>query len=186
MSAWTSSDPVWEESFYDGDCRDVHYAVLPGSPAALALGIVEAKPDADGWIPWQPGDSIPVGGVYVRLSDGRHSTLALSGLSWGGGITHYRYDAPPESLEPVTKPAPLDDGGPAFPVALMARQADGQPMTGYDFGVQGMSLRDWLAGKAMQALLVDPERVDQSREECARLSYAMADAMLAARKGGEA
>lgn len=45
----------------------------------------------------------------------------------------------------------------------------------------GMSLRDWFAGQAMKSLLVDPDRVDQSREECSRLSYAMADAMLAAR-----
>lgn len=44
-----------------------------------------------------------------------------------------------------------------------------------------MELRDYFAAKAMTALIVDPERADQSREECARLSYQMADAMLAAR-----
>lgn len=42
-------------------------------------------------------------------------------------------------------------------------------------------LRDEFAGKAMQGLIVDPERADQSREECARLAYLMADAMLKAR-----
>jgi hypothetical protein len=47
---------------------------------------------------------------------------------------------------------------------------------------QGMSLRDYFAAKAMQGLIVDPDRADQSREECARLSYAMADAMLKARE----
>lgn len=65
------------------------------------------------------------------------------------------------------KTAP-DDGGQAFPM----------PEGGWD----GMSLRDYFAGKAMAALLIDPERADQSREECARLSYLMADAMLAARR----
>jgi len=44
-------------------------------------------------------------------------------------------------------------------------------------------LRDYFAAKAMAALLVDPERVDQSREQCARLSYLMADAMIQAKKG---
>jgi hypothetical protein len=39
------------------------------------------------------------------------------------------------------------------------------------------SQRDEFAAKAMQGLIVDPDRADQSREECARLSYAMADAM---------
>ena len=61
-------------------------------------------------------------------------------------------------------------GGPAFPIVV------GDQMT------QGMSLRDYFAAKAMQGLIVDPDRADQSREECARLSYAMADAMLKARE----
>lgn len=44
------------------------------------------------------------------------------------------------------------------------------------------SLRDEIATKAMQGLIVDPDRADQSREECARLSYLLADAMLRARE----
>jgi hypothetical protein len=62
------------------------------------------------------------------------------------------------------------------------------PSTQYCNGVspsghsEGMTLRDYFAAKAMQGLLVDPERVDDSRQECARLSYAMADAMLKARE----
>ena len=43
-----------------------------------------------------------------------------------------------------------------------------------------MTLRDYFAAKAMTALVVDPERADQSREECARLSFLMADAMIKA------
>ncbi len=54
-----------------------------------------------------------------------------------------------------TQIAPLDapicsvssDGGPAFPVPLALRQADGQPMTAAEFfeGGNGMTLRDWFA-----------------------------------------
>jgi hypothetical protein len=75
-----------------------------------------------------------------------------------------------------------NDGGPAFPgngeqfidgpQGRMAQSAWGMD------GAKGMSLRDYLAAKAMQGLIVDPQRVDQSREECARLSYLMADAMI--------
>jgi len=82
----------------------------------------------------------------------------------------------------------IEDGGPAFPVV--------ESMEPGDFGKQvvystiGITVRDYFAAKAMAALLIDPERADQSREECARLSYLMADSMLAARaqsrKDGEA
>lgn len=67
-----------------------------------------------------------------------------------------------------------NDGGPAFPCGLQSGHL--QPMH------EGLSLRDYFAAKAMQGLIVDPERADQSREECARLSYKMADAMLRARE----
>jgi hypothetical protein len=65
-----------------------------------------------------------------------------------------------------------NDGGPAFPV----------PNDALFDGQTGTSLRDWFAGQAMAALIVDPDRADQSREECARLSFLIADAMLEARK----
>lgn len=43
-------------------------------------------------------------------------------------------------------------------------------------------LRDQMAMAAMTRLIVDPARADQSRAECARLSYLMADAMMEARR----
>lgn len=46
----------------------------------------------------------------------------------------------------------------------------------------GMTIRDYFAAKAMQGMIADPDRADYSREECARLAYAMADAMLEERK----
>lgn len=67
-----------------------------------------------------------------------------------------------------------DTSGQAFPT--MERGGGG-----LDLADPGMTLRDYFAAKAMQSLIVDPERFDQSREECARLSYLMADAMMAAR-----
>ena len=63
----------------------------------------------------------------------------------------------------------IDDGGPAFPVDRAARKHD------------GMSLRDWFAGMAMNGLLSDP-RYEGTHEQAAEYSYRMADAMLAERK----
>ena len=74
----------------------------------------------------------------------------------------------------------IDDGGPAFPVQATVVGADRWPAEG-EYRYIGMTLRDWFAGHALGALIVDPSRADQSREECARLAYAIADAMLKAR-----
>lgn len=46
----------------------------------------------------------------------------------------------------------------------------------------GMSLRDWFAGQAL--VLVKVDRVNDRAPDIARAVYAVADAMLAARKGG--
>lgn len=75
----------------------------------------------------------------------------------------------------------MKNGGPAFPVST------GDPATGHQNGgttwqFPGMSLLDHFAGLAMQELLNDPERADQSRQECAHLSYLMAYAMLEERR----
>lgn len=49
----------------------------------------------------------------------------------------------------------------------------------------GMSLRDWFAGMALQGIVANPE-ASGSIEEIAHYSYRYADAMLAERaKGGE-
>ena len=46
----------------------------------------------------------------------------------------------------------------------------------------GMSLRDYMAAKAMQAFLSDPDwRQDMDFEDTAHAAYLMADAMLKAR-----
>lgn len=72
---------------------------------------------------------------------------------------------------------PINDGGPAFPRMGIAK---------YD--TPGMTLRDYFAAKAMQALSAGGFRVkteqevfDRALPETARLSYLLADAMLRAR-----
>ena len=75
-----------------------------------------------------------------------------------------------------------DDGGSAFPIPY------GQVMS--DDG-RGMSLRDWFAGMALQGWLASwsseskhPVEVEKAAKLVASNSYAMADAMIAARKEG--
>ena len=81
----------------------------------------------------------------------------------------------------------IDDGGPAFPL-----NSDGQME--FD-GSTGMTLRDWFAGQALPAIIAEYHtdlRSDGMNVqltigcyesiEIAHEAYAMADAMLAARK----
>lgn len=89
----------------------------------------------------------------------------------------------------------INDGGPAFP--CMERGGNGLDLTH-----AGMSLRDYFAAKAMHALVVEPPWEHGSTasvhkwsegftgnnplDRFAFASYAMADAMLAARQKGGA
>jgi hypothetical protein len=67
-------------------------------------------------------------------------------------------------------------GGPAFPAT-----------NHYGHKLEGMTLRDYFAAKAMQGLISCPEWLDGAGEEVdvpncmASAAYAMADAMLKAR-----
>lgn len=65
----------------------------------------------------------------------------------------------------------VDDGGSAFPVA-----ADG-----YE-ALPGMSLRDWFAGMALQAVYVQAHVAKPAAENIAASAYEIADAMLAESK----
>lgn len=69
----------------------------------------------------------------------------------------------------------MSDGGSAFP--------------SLEIGQAGMSLRDWFAGKAMQALLSDPKYLQAIKAQSlevdsfvANTAYEMADAMLGQRE----
>ena len=70
------------------------------------------------------------------------------------------------------------DGGPAFPMPEY-RDIEGSR-------VWGISQRDWLAGKALQSVILtcanDTREEGETRERMfARKAYALADAMLEAR-----
>lgn len=73
-----------------------------------------------------------------------------------------------------------NDGGPAFPFGQIS-EATGLPINGYHN--DGMSLRDYLAAKAMQAFITHCG--NQNKEEAARLGYQFADAMLKEREKRE-
>ncbi len=70
------------------------------------------------------------------------------------------------------------DGGPAFPEAIaVGPSGDVYP------GFSGMSLRDWFAGQAAAAEISAWENSTEGHEaNIARRAYALADAMLEARK----
>ena len=85
-------------------------------------------------------------------------------------------------------PTPPDDGGPAFPVPVLADK-DGtfistHQWAGYmESGGGGMTLRDWFAGQALAGLCsrnLGHTHVDNCHGTAAR-AYVIADAMLEAR-----
>lgn len=82
--------------------------------------------------------------------------------------------------------AQINDGGPAFPVTV----PEGYPYSGHQ-PCDGMTLRDYFAAKAVHGWLssygADSRHPadNGTAGEIARLSYEMADAMLAARGGAQ-
>lgn len=64
----------------------------------------------------------------------------------------------------------INDGGPAFPVSTI----DG-------YTQDGMTLRDWLAGMALQGFLASHHEHQPTPASAAKWSYNYADAMLEAR-----
>ncbi len=84
--------------------------------------------------------------------------------------------------------AAINTGGPAFPDPGRAQSAKQREV----LTDTGMTLRDYFAAKAMQPLIAGRNwsQFTGSDEELiaqwAKSSYAMADAMLAARQGGAA
>lgn len=71
-----------------------------------------------------------------------------------------------------------NNGGPAFPVAGSE----------HNYPIEGMTLRDYFAAKAMQSALLTSkpenplERMDIFAQSVAEISYEMADAMLRAKE----
>jgi hypothetical protein len=73
----------------------------------------------------------------------------------------------------------INDGGPAFPAKFFDEKWN-------EIANTGMTLRDWFAGQAMAGLLTTVKNgIDQDDGflgDDARLYYAIADAMIAARE----
>jgi hypothetical protein len=80
-------------------------------------------------------------------------------------------------MKQKSEPKPIDDGGYAF------------PFNGYQWTEHGMTLRDWMAGQAIQAIIVATSAGQHHLEGdgdigdlMARDAYALADAMIKARQ----
>lgn len=72
-------------------------------------------------------------------------------------------------------PDNIPNGGPAFPTD------DAQQVGERTWHHEGMTLRDYFAAKAMQALIAGESQGEWEDEQAARSAYRMADAMLRAR-----
>lgn len=83
---------------------------------------------------------------------------------------------------------PIDDGGPAFP--KIGQQVNFG--SGWLEPQDGMTLRDWFAGQALGALIACTDWIPKDDKHTLPLStryalqsYMLADAMIAAREGGQ-
>lgn len=71
------------------------------------------------------------------------------------------------------------DGGPAFPVKVENVEEYPRNSVPREIEHTGMTLRQWLAGMAMQAYLQWGDNAFEAQGKCASMAYRMADAMLA-------
>ena len=80
--------------------------------------------------------------------------------------------------------APINDGGPAFPVPSVAWKEKGEDRVA--IGTRGMTLRTYLAGQALAGLCVpslkDGPITDWEFDKIAPVAWKAADAMLAAQE----
>lgn len=111
----------------------------------------------------------------------------LRGLSYTESGSYYAvgeddYDLVSEYIEPEAVKV-TDDGGPAYPSGKSENPGfeNSHPL------YEGMTLRDWFAGMALQGMLASgafgAEIVNESGENCGVVAYMAADEALAARKG---
>lgn len=75
----------------------------------------------------------------------------------------------------------INDGGPAFPILPVGT---GDPRDGMSSGSDGMSLRDWFAGMALQGFCSMADSTGGWQwgiNDATKTAYEVADAMLAER-----
>ncbi len=68
-----------------------------------------------------------------------------------------------------------NDGGPAFPVKAVREGVTGECLVNFE----GMTLRDWFAGMALQGIMSTPAKYGGNRPSYD--AYQIADAMIAER-----
>jgi len=61
---------------------------------------------------------------------------------------------------------PINDGGPAFPVA-----SERTPTGEYQRGFNGMTLRDYLAGQAITGCIIHHWKISKRDEDASEMSY---------------
>ncbi len=76
-----------------------------------------------------------------------------------------------------------DDGGPAFPHTV-TQSEQGSRLFPSEYGIGGMTLRDWFAGQALAGCLADSQ-LALTAKELAEWCYQEADEMIKARNKEE-
>lgn len=90
----------------------------------------------------------------------------------------------------MSEPKKIDDGGPAFPNSNRTYHDESRGMLHDLASVDGMTLRDYFAAKALQGICsgMNNDRIHARAKgvlggvEIAKASYVLADAMIAAGK----
>lgn len=76
------------------------------------------------------------------------------------------------------------NGGPAFPVDCVVERDEKGHCHGFEISSAGMSIRDFMAAKAMQALVTSGLNTGawEDYDDLAKSAWSIADAMLRARE----
>ena len=81
-----------------------------------------------------------------------------------------------ENWQPLAKPEPIDDGGPAFPIPLNPGEFWNAEKNG---NPNGISLRMWLAGMALANRNIEEHNGVDWAEKVAEQALRIADALIA-------
>jgi hypothetical protein len=138
----------------------------------------EAKPDGKTYRRLEVGEVIQEGDL-AKVQGRLDMTTAFETCAAGEEVEEDDFCSYYREVQPEAKPetpAPIEDGGPAFPLqdwdeCIHSRRTE-----------TGMTLRDWFAGQALVALPHIGCGADLTPTELALSAYQMADAMLKARK----
>jgi len=124
---------------------------------------------------WQLNNQSDTIGMYQRIEDDLTERCGKNDeLRQLIGQKNAEIVALLEEIAGLKKPDTITDGGQAFPSSVLFDQAV--------IDRNGMTLRDWFAGLALQGTMSNPDSYDISGS-AAEYLYVVADYMLAARNG---